>query len=63
MTLHQDHEAVQENIEKVMNGEDVKVMFPVSHNEKLLQLQDVKKRNGGWSLINWRDFLLVEHSL
>ena len=39
-TLQQDHAVLQEKFEKVMDGEDVKAMFPVSHNEKFLQLED-----------------------
>ena len=41
-TLQQDHAVLQEKFEKVMDGEDVKAMFPVSHNAKYLQLEDVE---------------------
>ncbi len=34
-TLQQDHAVLQEKFEKVMDGEDVKTMFPVSQNEKI----------------------------
>ena len=64
-TLQQDHAVLQQNFERVMDGEDVNAMFPVSHNEKYLHLEDVedKKEDGSQSLIIWRDFLLVVHSL
>ena len=35
-TLQQDHAVLQQNFERVMDGEDVKAMFPVNHNEKFL---------------------------
>ncbi len=31
-----------------MNGEDVKAKFPVSHNEKYLQLEDVEDNKEDW---------------
>ncbi len=37
-----------QNFERVMDGEDVKTMFPVSHNEKYLQLEDVKDNEEDW---------------
>ena len=40
-TLQQDHAVLQEKFEKVMDGEDVKAMFPVSHNDKTFHLEDV----------------------
>ena len=47
-TLQQDHALLQEKFEKVMDGEDVKAMFPVSHNEKYLELEDIEDDNEDW---------------
>ncbi len=49
-TLQQDHAVLQEMFEKVMNGEDVKAMFQVSHNEKFLQLEDIEDNKEDWKL-------------
>ncbi len=38
-TLHQDHAVLQRKFERVMVGEDVKTIFPVSHNEKYFYLE------------------------
>ena len=47
-TLQQDHALLEEKIEKVMDGEDVKAMFPVSHNEKMTHLEDVNDNEEDW---------------
>ena len=47
-TLQQDHAVLQQNFERVMDGEDVKAMFPVSHNEKYLHLEDVEDKKEDW---------------
>ncbi len=39
-TLQYDHQVLQEKWEKVLNGGDVKALFPVSHKEKFLYLKD-----------------------
>ncbi len=31
-----------------MDGEDVKTMFPVSHNEKIIHLEDVNDNEEDW---------------
>ena len=38
-TLQQDHAVLQEKFEKVIDGEDLKTMFPVNHNEKIFTLK------------------------
>ena len=60
-TLQQDHAVLQEKFRKVMDGEDVNVMFPVSHNEKFfsLKMKNKIRRIGSWSLNIWRESLLV----
>ena len=47
-TLQQDHAVLQVKFEKVMDGEDVKAMFPVSHNEKYLELEDKEDDKEDW---------------
>ena len=47
-TLKQDHAVLQQNFERVMYGEDLKVMFPVSHNENYLHLEDVEDKKEDW---------------
>ena len=49
-TLPQDHVVLQRKFERVMDGEDVKAMFPVSHNEKFFQLEDVEDNKEDWKL-------------
>ncbi len=64
-TLQQDHAGLQEKFEKVMDGEELKAMFAVSHNEKsfTLKMKKIMRRIGSQSLIMFREFLLAEHSL
>lgn len=61
-TLLHDHEVLQEKMEKVIDGGDVKALFPISHNEKnyILKIQKKTKTIGSQRLIMWKDSLLVE---
>jgi len=47
-TLLQDHNDLQEKIKRVMDGEDVMTVFPISHNEKVLQLRDIEGKDKDW---------------
>ncbi len=47
-TLRQDHDLLQKKMERVMDGEDVETVFPISHNEKILQLQDIEGNENDW---------------
>ena len=47
-TLQQDHAVLREKIEKVMDEEDVKTIFPVSHNQKIFHLEDVNDNEEDW---------------
>jgi hypothetical protein len=47
-TLHHDHQVLQEKWEKVLDGGDVKALFPVSHNENFLCLTDMEKKEEDW---------------
>ena len=47
-TLRQDHNDLQEKIKRVMDGEDVKAVFPISHNENVLQLRDIEGKDKDW---------------
>ena len=47
-TLLHDHEVLQEKMEKVIDGGDVKALFPISHNEKKLYLEDTEENKDNW---------------
>ena len=64
-TLLHDHEVLQEKMEKVNDGGDVKALFPISHNEKnyISKIRKKTKTIGNQRLIMWKDSLLAELSL
>lgn len=47
-TPRQDHNNLQEKIKRVMDGEDVMTVFPISHNEKVLELRDIEGKDKDW---------------
>jgi hypothetical protein len=47
-TLQYDHQVLQEKWEKVLNGGDMKALFPVSHKEKFLYLTDMEENEEDW---------------
>jgi hypothetical protein len=47
-TLQYDHQVLQEKWEKVLDGGDVKALFPVSHKEKFLYLDDREENEEDW---------------
>ena len=44
-TLQQDHNDMQEKIKRVMDGDNVMIVFPINHHEKVLQLRHIEGKD------------------